>query len=124
MKLRCVIALLFLLSPFALHAQFAIYGNLDATHDSFSNSSTKVWLVGPNVGAYYNFVHAGPLAAGVDVRGNLLFGDQYKYRSALVGIRLAVKPPILPIRPYAQFSVGVGGARYTGPSPFPLPLQQ
>jgi hypothetical protein len=41
-------------------------------------------------------------------------GDQYQYHSALVGLRVAVKAPILPFKPYVQASIGAGGTKYTG----------
>lgn len=113
MRLRSLIALLGLASAsFAAHAQVGIYGNFSAIHFTDNNQHTTTWFYGPGVGVYYNFLHAGPIALGADVRGNYLVGDQQKYRSALVGLRLAVNPPLLPIRPYVQGSIGGGGARY------------
>lgn len=120
MKLRCLIVLfVFALSTAAARAQLAIYGNFGATHVSDNSNHTTNWFYGPGVGVYYDFVHFGPIAAGVDLRGNFLFGSHEKYRSGLIGVRLAAKPPLLPIKPYAQFSIGAGGAKADGSAKFP-----
>jgi len=112
MKLRLSVLLVFLaMAAASSSAQLGIYGNFDATHLSSKTSLDTMWLYGPNFGAYYNFIHAGPIAAGLDVRGNFLFGNHLKYRSGLVGVRVAVNPPVLPIKPYAQFSVGGGAVK-------------
>lgn len=97
------------------HAQVGIYGIFDSTHVSTSNSvDPTAWYEGIGAGTYYDFLHFGPVGIGADLRGNLLFGGQQKYRSALFGIRLSVKPPVIPIKPYIQGSVGVGGASQSG----------
>jgi hypothetical protein len=117
MKLRSTFALVFfafLAATIPTHAQLGIYGNFQATHDSLSSGQASFWTYGPNAGVYYNFVHLGPIALGADARANYLFGDQYKYRSALFGVRVAAKAPLLPLRPYAQFSIGAGGPKYNG----------
>ncbi|HUZ97532.1 MAG TPA: hypothetical protein VMU57_21720 [Edaphobacter sp.] len=120
MKLRHLAVLFFIaLSSAAARAQVAIYGTFDATHLSDNSNHQATWFYGPSIGAYYDFVHLGPLAAGVDLRGNFLFGSHEKYRSGLVGLRLSAKPPILPIKPYAQFSIGAGGAKADGTANFP-----
>jgi hypothetical protein len=119
MKQRRTFALIifvFLTSALSTHAQFAVYGNFDATHASLSSGQDSFWTYGPNVGIYYDFIHLGPLALGADARANYLFGNQYKYRSALFGVRASAKVPMLPLRPYAQFSVGAGGPKYSGNS--------
>lgn len=113
MKLRYLALLLLLASTVSVsRAQLAIYGNFDATHFRDNNNSTTNWFYGPNFGVYYNLYHFGPLAAGVDLRGNVLFGSNKKYRSALIGVRVAGSAPAVPLKPYAQFSVGVGGSKY------------
>ncbi|GGA60255.1 hypothetical protein GCM10011507_09770 [Edaphobacter acidisoli] len=110
MRLRFLVLLAFFaLATASSPAQLGIYGNFDATH--LTNNQSLTWLYGPNFGAYYNFIHAGPIAAGLDARGNFLFGNHLKYRSGLVGVRVAINPPVLPIKPYAQFSVGGGAVR-------------
>jgi hypothetical protein len=93
-------------------AQFGIYGEFNATHDP----TIPAWYRGFTGGAYGNFQHAGPVGIGLDLRGAYATGDQYGYRNFLVGPRIEVKPPLLPIRPYLQASVGVGGNEYNGTS--------
>lgn len=99
-------------------AQVGIYGNFNLTHASAISStgttSTSETFYGGGGGVYDEFIHLGPVGAGVDVRGDYAVGGLYHYRNLLGGLRLSVKPPVLPIRPYLQLSAGVGGTRYTG----------
>jgi len=110
LKLLCAVTLL----TAAAQAQLAVYGKLDLTHYNDSSSNTSIWFRGGGVGIYDDFIHLGPVRAGLDLRGDLGSGDEYQYHSALVGVRVAVKAPILPFKPYVQASVGAGGSKYTG----------
>jgi hypothetical protein len=119
MKLRWLTVLLALaISSIAAHAQIGVYGTFNSvrlTASSIGSSvQTTAWYGGAGAGIYYNFLHMGPIALGADLRGDLLTGNQQKYRSALFGLRLAANPPLLPIRPYVQASVGAGGASHSG----------
>jgi hypothetical protein len=102
-----------LLAPSA-HAQIGIYGQFNGTHDG----AVSAWYKGFTLGAYDHFLNAGPVHVGLDVRGSFQSGSQYHYRSFLVGPRLQVRPPVLPVNPYLQAEIGFGGSRYTGASPF------
>ncbi|MGA7833303.1 MAG: hypothetical protein WCA21_20300 [Terracidiphilus sp.] len=119
MKLRWLTILL-ALAPFSAsaHAQIGVYGAFNSVRLTASivgsSAQTTAWYSGAGAGVYYNFVKMGPIALGADLRGNLLSGNQQKYRSALFGLRLAAKPPVLPIRPYVQASIGAGGASHSG----------
>lgn len=112
MKLRAL-ALLLGVAVFSTSAiaQIGIYGKFNVNRFADTNTQTTTWFYGPSAGIYYDFIHLGPVAFGADLRGNLLWANQEKYRSALFGLRLAVKPPLLPFRPYVQGSVGVGGPK-------------
>jgi hypothetical protein len=94
-------------------AQIAIYGKLDATHFNNNANKTSAWFYGPGLGVYYDFAHAGPIAVGADLRGDYLFSSNDRYRSILVGARVAVKPPLLPIRPYVEGLIGAAGTKST-----------
>jgi hypothetical protein len=98
-------------------AQVGVYGHFDYTHytDHTSNSSNS--YAGPGFGVYYDFLHAGPLEAGLDLRTDYVFGSTAKYRDLLAGVRLQAKPPVLKIKPYAQLSLGIGGPQPNGPFP-------
>ena len=99
-------------------AQIGVYAKVDITHQSDTqyagDPTTSQTFYGGDAGFYDDFVHVGPLSLGTDFRGGFVTGGNYHYRSFLGGVRLAVKPPVIPLRPYVQFSVGVGGTRYTG----------
>ena len=103
---------MFALAAGSAKAQLGIYGEFNATHDP----SVPAWYKGFAGGVYGNFLKAGPVHLGLDLRGSFQAGDQYGYRNFLVGPRLEIKPPLLPIKPYIQASVGVGGNEYNGTS--------
>jgi hypothetical protein len=108
-----IVGLFFL--PTAAKAQLAVYGDASVLHLSqpatSTTTSSSAWFGGPGVGIYDDFAHFGPLAAGLDLRANYLFASDQRYRNALLGIRVSAHPPFLPLRPYVQGSIGVGGAR-------------
>lgn len=110
------LACLLILSASAAMAQLAVYGKFDLNHYTDTNANKSHLLYGGDVGLYDDFVHAGPIRLGGDLRGAFLSGDQYHHRSLLLGLRLAVKLPAVPVRPYVEPVLGVGGARYTGPT--------
>lgn len=113
---RTLLFLLFLGSAsIAASAQVGIYGSFDYTRYTDHSYNATSSFYGGGVGAYDDFLHLGPIRAGLDFRGDFLAGNNYRYRDVLGGIRVAVKVPVLPIKPYGQFSVGVGGPAYTGP---------
>jgi hypothetical protein len=105
----------FFILPTAAKAQLAVYGDASVLHLSQPATSTtpsdSAWFGGPGVGIYDDFAHLGPLAAGLDLRGNYLFASGQKYRDVLLGVRASVHPPFLPLRPYVQGSIGVGGSK-------------
>ncbi len=96
----------------AAHAQFAIYGmgsggflgSLPSQNGGFS-------AYGGTFGVYDDFKHFGPLHLGADGRyfqdtssnGN---SSGNKLRGGLVGPRLALALPVVPLRPYVQAEVG------------------
>ena len=120
---QVLILLALALVPIAARAQLALYATVDADRRSQSNlfafppagssNDSSTWLYGPTVGVYYDFIHLGPLVAGVDLRGEFVRGSGYTRNSGLGGVRVAIKPPILPIKPYVQGSLGV--AHTNGP---------
>jgi hypothetical protein len=112
------ITLLLLSASTISHAQTGIYATFDAsryveknvffTPPANSDNSENGWLYGPAVGLYSDFIHAGPIRFGTDVRGEFIRGANNASRNdVLLGLRLAVKPPVLPIKPYIQGSAGV-----------------
>lgn len=103
----------FSLFTLAGHAQLGVYGKVDYTR--YSQPGTNTSFYGGGVGVYDDFIHAGPIRAGLDLRGDLLTGSGAHYRDLLAGVRVAFKRPVLPVRPYVQGSVGIGGTEATGP---------
>ena len=118
MKLRWLTILIGIVISLApAQAQVGIYGNFNSTRVNATNSAntqTTNWYNGVGAGVYYDFFHMGPLALGADLRGSRLSGNQQNYHDGLFGLRLAANPPVLPIRPYVQASIGAGGASHSG----------
>ena len=71
------------------------------------NSTSQVFY-GYDLGGYYDFFHAGKLAAGFDMRESDLHANNALLRSFLVGARVSAKPFSTPFKPYAQTSIGAG----------------
>ena len=100
----------------AADAQLGVYGKLDYTHFGDTNGGGSNGFYGGTVGIYDDFLHLGPVRAGLDLRGGLAQGGNFDYRDALVGVRVAVKAPVLPFKPYAQASLGAAETKFTGPT--------
>ncbi len=120
-KLGWVVLVLVGLVAGAAEGQLAVYGKGDLLHNSQNENNSGLlssvqttFFYGGGVGVYDDFLHLGPLRLGVDVRGDLMTGDNFNYRDVLGGVRVAVKLPVLPFRPYVQGSLGTGGTKYTG----------
>ena len=95
----------------AARAQIGVYGFLNATHvnnpastqsTTYGGTNTSYTATGGGGGLYYNFLGIGPIKLGLDARGSA--ASQAKL--GLVGVRLAIHPPILPFRPYVEGLVG------------------
>jgi hypothetical protein len=123
MKLRLFAAVVCLaLSTAAAHAQVGLYFNPVYNHISNSvadtgpfaflgNNSKSNSFYGVDFGGYYDFVHSGKLAVGVDLRDSILHGNSAAINSFLFGVRVSASPFVRPFKPYAEFQVGVGTTR-------------
>lgn len=109
--LRFVTILLFVaisITIFANHranAQTAVYAGFSgAAITTGANPSAYGGLVGlyAQSGHYAYF--------GGDFRGSFLSRNGFSYYTGALGPRLALKPPVLPIRPYLEGLVGVASA--------------
>jgi hypothetical protein len=92
-------------------AQIGLYGTFDAGK---LNSPNTPWLYGGTVGLYLDHGH-GLIATGFDARaeflrhgGNSGTNTDTSIKSGLAGVRLAVIPHVLPLKPYAEGLVGGG----------------
>jgi hypothetical protein len=135
MKLRSI-AILFALAvaSVAAHSQAGVYGSFDAEQftrvgvnvrpDAPGSANTdRPWLLGPTFGAFYTInhipklgtLHTGPIAIGLDARGDIFRGSSigwpggtYSRADALVGLRITPRHLILHMAPYIQGSAGEG----------------
>jgi hypothetical protein len=85
-----------------LHAQarFAIYGTAGTERSGLPNTS---WKLGGTFGFYLGLIHAGVLDVSVDARGDL----SSNINSGFIGPRVAIKVPVIPIKPYGEFLFGI-----------------
>jgi hypothetical protein len=107
------------------HAQIGAYANFAAATQyrtttfstpvaggspTITSNTNQYWTYGPTFGLYAQ----APLpliAIGGDARYSFYNGNQLRHWSGVIGPRLVVKPPVLGIKPYGEFLVGVGGYR-------------
>lgn len=88
----------------AARAQVAVYAAFTGAH----YDTPDKFYGGGTFGIYDDFYKFGPLHLGADVRGSKLSGsNNNSSTSVLAGFRAAVKPPVLPIKPYAELLAGV-----------------
>lgn len=129
MRLRARLAFLFSLTLFAgfaaAHAQVAIYGmgsggflgSTNAAQGSLVAQDNGFSAYGGTFGLYDDFLRLGPLKLGGDVRymqqtssnGNA-YGN--KLRGGMAGLRLALKIPLFPLKPYVQAEIGDVATNY------------
>ena len=103
--LACVASLL---SALPASAQLGVYANFSAAKVNFGDNN---WIYGPGFGAYIDHGHFIFLSTGIDARGIILgTGSSTKFDAGYVGPRIALRPHILPIKPYVEGLVGVGHA--------------
>ena len=97
-----------------LHAQarFAIYGTGGGEKSGLPNDD---WHGAGTFGFYYGILHAAIFDISVDARGDL----STNIKSGFVGPRVAVKVPVIPIKPYGEFIFGV--STYSTPAHLPIP---
>lgn len=118
------------------HAQFGAYGEFTVDRLSniassplppLSNDPTDARLdtvdpLGGTGGLYYDFLKLGPVKLGVDARGSILNtkrgayvhfnGQGARLYSALGGVRASFRTKYAPLKPYLQFSAGLGRSDY------------
>jgi hypothetical protein len=114
------------------HAQVGVYGMFTVDRLSNLQSSPLLPTPAPKVdpvnplggtgGVYYDFLKLGPVKLGADLRGSILTTKRGAYvtanaggtriYSALGGVRAAIHTPLAPLKPYIQFSAGLGRSDY------------
>ena len=127
MRRAAALFVVLLSSPLAFHAhaQFAVYGMGSAailgatpnTPGTTNQQNAGFSAGGFTIGAYADFTKVGPLRFGIDGRyftqsssASNSYGN--KIHGGLVGARLSLKLPVLPLKPYVQAEVGGVGTNY------------
>jgi hypothetical protein len=128
---RSLAILALLMSAAVAHAQFAVYGmgsagrlsgfnSIYATNGSNQtlNTAGNFWAYGGTGGIYDDFLRLGPVKLGADARGffqhssnsHNTYGNELY--GGLVGMRLALRLPLVPVKPYIQGEVGGASTNY------------
>lgn len=103
----------------------SVYGTFSPIHVGNAVTGTTTtggyWAEGIGGGVTLTPFHAGPVSLGLDIRGSKAWQKQ-SADTILVGVKLGINPPILPIKPYIQASGGYIGSRATlvDGEPFPI----
>jgi hypothetical protein len=100
--LPIALALLAMLSAATAGAQIGVYAGFSGGHDTAVSGA----VYGPLVGAYVQ--KGGVLSLGADLRGSFLSHNGGQFYTGAVGPRIALKPAVLPIKPYLEGLVGIG----------------
>ena len=112
MRLFRVLVLVGLLGvSVGVRAQTGVYAEFTGAKLSSANTA---WMFGPTFGLYHDH-GLGLVALGFDVRGSVLgrgatngAGSDESLDTLQVGVRGAVTPHVLPIKPYAELLGGLG----------------
>lgn len=129
MRVTFALAASMLLLAAPAFAQLGIYGTFDAERMSQPSSTSATYgplvstnPIGGTGGIYYDFKTLGPLRLGADVRGTIVTtkrgaqanadGSGARINSVLGGVRGVFHTPLVPLRPYVQFSAGLGRSNY------------
>lgn len=84
-------------------AQTAIYGEYGVAGPGLPNSG---YIHGPAIGAYFD--RGTFINYGVDFRGTFLSdGNNTQFDSGMAGLRVAVKPHLIPLNPYGELLGGI-----------------
>jgi hypothetical protein len=85
-----------------------------------SQNIDKPWLFGPIYGIYYDInslpglgkIHTGPVAIGIDGRGDIYrdtdYHKQFDREDGLISVRLSTKSKYHKVTPYIQGGFGIG----------------
>jgi hypothetical protein len=111
MKLhRPLLAIFFVLLlsvGFRAEAQIGVYAGFSGAPINGSGATASAF--GPTFGVY---AQSGRyISLGGDLRGSFLARSGFNYFTGAAGPRIAIKPPVLPIRPYVEGLIGVASVK-------------
>jgi hypothetical protein len=85
-------------------------GSLQSSGSGFQPQYANFWASGIGGGFTLNFLPVGPVKLGFDLRGSTRPGT-VGADTAMGGLRLALTPPLIRIKPYVQVSGGYVATR-------------
>jgi len=123
MKLRLsVLCLALALITIGAHAQAGLYLNPSFTRISNSQKDTGPFaFLGDNVtsrmfygvqfGGYYDFYHAPKFDIGIDLRDNIIHGNDASLNTFSLALRVAPKPALFVFKPYGELAIGAASSK-------------
>ena len=111
MNTRSILATAFVLLGLsaAASAQIGIYAEATGAGVGQTFGTSNTLYFGPTVGVQYEKGHL--LRLGGDFRGTILTSNGTTTRSVVFGPRVSVHAPVLPVKPYGEFLIGVGAIK-------------
>lgn len=116
-RLLIVVAVVSIFFSAAASAQVGIYAGFSGAQLNPGSST----LYGPLFGAYWQKGYI--LNLGADLRGSFLTHNGTTFNTGAIGPRVAIKPPVFPLRPYGEALVGIASLSGGGPSSHHLNYQ-
>jgi len=123
MKLRLLVPCLALaLLTIGAHAQAGLYLNPSFVRISNSkadtgpfaflgDNTTSRMFYGVMIGGYYDFYHAAKLDVGVDIRDNIIHGNNASLNDFSIALRVSPKPTLFVFKPYGELAVGAASSK-------------
>jgi hypothetical protein len=118
LRLTCALCVLLLFAAAvpSAHSQTAVYGQFSATHYDLPN--TYDWGYGGGFGLYSDFQKIPFAKVGGDIRFQFSRpASNTTLFSTLVGPRVAIRPSLGGLTPYAEFLFGAGHFSYGNNAP-------
>jgi hypothetical protein len=121
MKRLLLISAVFLACLPVARAQLGIYAGYTAAKLDVANTD---WHYGPTFGAYFDTHHFPVLNFGIDARASFINpgassnsdnsspSTSTKITSGLIGPRVILHLPVIPLHPYAEALAGIAKAQY------------
>ncbi|HEU5342558.1 hypothetical protein [Edaphobacter sp.] len=116
-RLLIVVAVVSIFFSAAASAQVGIYAGFSGAQLNPGSST----LYGPLFGAYWQKGYI--LNLGADLRGSFLTHNGTTFNTGAIGPRVAIKPPVFPLRPYGEALVGIASLSGGGSSSHHLNYQ-
>jgi hypothetical protein len=102
---RLFLLTVFLFLSLVARAQTGVYAEFSGAGLGVSGGGN---VYGGTFGLYSGLLHAPVVSLGFDIRGEFMSGNGQTLNGGLGGVRIAVTPHVVPLKPYVEGLGGVG----------------